>query len=177
MAWFAGVLFCLSRRYIRSLGVLDKSVEVLGWDRPRPYTELSLDRTLEFWELSSLDDCGMSGKITERIQSPPDGGGDAAGLCSMCNCCPASRLRTDFIRVVGVWQTPLTAVIQEAGETQWQLSQTAGEAPGAAAAGMADGASSIWGLFSGNSVQSCCPWHLLLGWANQVSVWRGFIFR
>ena len=101
MAWFAGVLFCLSRRCIRSLGVLDKSVEVLGWDRPRPYTELSLDRTLEFWELSSLDDCGMSGKITERIQSPPDGGGDAAGLCSMCNCCPASRLHSDFIRVVG----------------------------------------------------------------------------
>ena len=127
MAWFAGVLFCLSRRCIRSLGVLDKSAEVLGWDRPRPYTELSLDRTLEFWELSFQDDWDV--KKDHWKDSKPSRWGRAAGLCSMCNCCSASHLCTDVICVVGVWQTPLTAVIQEAGEAQWQLLQTAGEDP------------------------------------------------
>lgn len=99
--------------------------------------------------------------------SKPSRWGRAAGLCSTYNCCSASHLHTDFIFVVGVWQTPLTAVIQEAGETQWQLSQTAGEGPwGCCRQEWLTGQVASGGLFSGNSVQSYCPWHLLLGWAN-----------
>ena len=95
MVRLAGVLFCLSRRCIRRLGVLDKSVEVLRLDRLRACTELSLDCTLEFQELPSQDDCGMSRKIIERIQSPPDGAGQlvSAAHVTAVSLSPPHRFR------------------------------------------------------------------------------------